>query len=61
LAEVWNTSVKDAADQSGHTFRQGDSVYVWAFLPYYPTQVVPATWGEVLHHLPAWLTENNKD
>jgi hypothetical protein len=61
LAEVWNRSVKDAADQSGHTFTQGDSVYVWVFLPYYPTQVVPATWGEVLNNLPTWLSEIDKN
>jgi hypothetical protein len=57
LAELWNSRVEDAARLSGYTFTEGDSVYVWAFLPGYPDQVVPATWGDVLNHLPKWLSE----
>ena len=61
LAELWNTSVRDAAELSGHTFSKGDSVYIWVFLPIYPTEVVPATWGELLIHMPAWLGEIDTD
>ncbi len=63
LAEVWNMSVKDAAVRSGHTFtvRGDESLYVWVFVPKYPTQVVPATWHEVLTNLPTWLSERNRN
>ena len=61
LAEVWNTSVKEASERSGHTYSNGKSLYVWVFVPKHPTQVVPATWGEVLHNLPTWLSEKNKN
>ncbi len=60
LGEVWNTRVRDAANLSGHTFTKGDALYVWAFLPSHPDEVVPATWGEVLHNLPEWLGETAK-
>jgi hypothetical protein len=57
LAEVWNTKVRDAAQLSGYTFDKGDSVYIWVFRANDPIEVVPATWGEVLNHLPQWLSE----
>ena len=63
LSEVWNLRVRDAAKLSGNvlgrTDSTGDSIYVWAFLPDHPDQVVPATWGEVLDHVPRWLSEND--
>jgi hypothetical protein len=61
LAEVWTAKVRDAANLSGHTFTKGDSLYVWAFLPNHPDEVVLATWGEVLNHLPKWLSEMDKN
>ncbi len=61
LAEVWNSRVRDAANLSGHTFTKGDSLYIWAFLPETADEVVPATWGELLKNLPAWLDEQNKN
>jgi hypothetical protein len=57
LAEVWNTRLRDAADLSGHKFTKGESMYVLIFLPSYPDEVVLATWGDVLHWLPQWLSE----
>jgi hypothetical protein len=61
ISEVWNTRVKDAAHLSGYTFDKGDSVYIWVFVPHDPVEVVPATWGEVLTHLPRWLSEADKN
>ena len=61
LAEIWNVRVTDAADLSGHTFKTGDTVYVWAFLPERHDEVIPATWGEILKHLPTWLSEIEKN
>jgi hypothetical protein len=57
LAEVWDVRVRDAAILSGHTFDKGDSVYIWVFLPSLPHEVIPATWGHVLSHLPTWLSK----
>jgi hypothetical protein len=61
LSEVWELRVKDAARLSGHlsgrTASNGESFYVWAFLPNHADQVVPATWGKVLDNMPAWLAE----
>ncbi len=61
LAEVWTIKVPIAADLSGHTFTKGDTVYVWVFLPHHAVEVVPATWGDVLIHLPEWLSEFDKN
>ena len=57
LAEVWNLKVKDAADRSGYTFSGGDTFFVWVFVPGHREEVVPATWGEVLDHLPTWMMQ----
>ncbi len=65
LAEVWDLSLKDAAELSGYlsgdTLPPGDKIYVWAFLPTYPEQVVLATWGNVLNRLPKWLSETDRN
>jgi hypothetical protein len=59
LAEVWSLRVKDAARLSGHLpgnqIAAGRTVYIWVFLPDNAEEVVPATWGKVLDHLPEWL------
>jgi hypothetical protein len=61
LGEVWNSSIKDAAELSGHTFTDGESLYMWVFVPKHSTQVVPATWYEVLNHVPVWLSDVDKN
>ncbi len=33
LAEVWTTTLRDAAKLSGYISEKGDTVYVWIFLP----------------------------
>jgi len=63
LTEVWDLKVKDAADRSGYTFKSGgDTFFIWVFVRGHPDEAVPATWGQVLDHLPQWLQEaQNKD
>jgi hypothetical protein len=61
LAEVWDKSVRDAADLSGYTFDRGDTVYIWVFLPNHTDEVVPATWDRVLNNLPRWIAENQRN
>jgi hypothetical protein len=61
LAEVWNMRVRDAADLSGDISEKGDTMYLWVFVPNHASEVVPATWDQVLNHLPAWLGESDKD
>ena len=55
LAEVWKLKVKDAAERSGYTFSDGDTFFVWVFMPAHKHEVVLATWGQVLEHLPEWM------
>lgn len=58
LAEVWALKFRDAARRSGRQLKSKgphDMCYVWIFLPKDETDVVPATWTEVLNHLPDWL------
>jgi hypothetical protein len=57
LAEVWNMKVKAAADLSGYHFSGGDTFFVWVFVPEHREEAVPATWGQVLEHLPKWMDE----
>lgn len=61
LGEVWNTNVRQAAQQSGYTVDKGDSVYIWVFRPNDSVEVVPATWDQVLRHLPQWLSESDRN
>jgi hypothetical protein len=61
LAEVWDRPIQDAARLSGYTYTfgagadEGDTFFIWVFAPTHPDEVVPATWGKVLEHLPEWL------
>jgi hypothetical protein len=59
LAEVWNLSIRDAANLSGYISPKGDTVFVWVFVPEHASEVAPATWDQVLNHLPMWLNEND--
>ena len=58
LTEVWNLKVKDAADRSGYSFSSGDTFFVWIFVSTHPDEFVPATWGQVLDHLPHWIKDS---
>jgi hypothetical protein len=55
LAEVWDLKIKDAATRSGYRVVNGDTFFIWVFVPTYPKDVVPATWENVLKNLPSWL------
>ena len=56
LAEVWNLKLKDAATASGYQLKsQGDTFFVWIFLPPSPQDAILATWTNVLENLPVWL------
>jgi hypothetical protein len=61
LAELWDLPLQEAAKHSGYSFgagsREGDTFFIWVFLPNRQDEVVPATWGEVLRRLPKWLEE----
>ena len=61
LAEVWDLPLQDAARLSGYTLDaaspEGDTFFIWVFVPTHQREVVPATWGRVLDNLPAWLKE----
>jgi hypothetical protein len=61
LAEVWDLPLQEAARLSGYTFGtaspKGDTFFIWIFVPAQESEVVPATWGQVLDNLPAWLKE----
>jgi hypothetical protein len=60
LSEVWNLKVKDAADLSGYRSSGGNTLFIWIFVPPNGNEAVPATWGEVLDHLPDWLESAKK-
>jgi class 3 adenylate cyclase len=61
LAEVWDLPLQEAARLSGYTLGatspEGDTFFIWVFVPTQQSEVVPATWGRVLDNLPAWLKE----
>jgi hypothetical protein len=61
LAEVWDLPLQEAARLSGYTFGtaspKGDAFFIWVFVPAQESEVVPATWGQVLDNLAAWLKE----
>jgi len=63
LAEVWDLTLEEAALQSGYNVagapKEGELFFMWVYLPDYPYQVVPATWGEVFKRIPEWL--NSKE
>jgi hypothetical protein len=60
LSEVWKRKFTDAADLSGYNSKSGDSFFIFIFLPANPDEAVPATWGEVLKHIPIWFQEANE-
>jgi serine/threonine protein kinase len=60
LADVWHLRVRDAANRSGYISEKGDTVYLWVFVPSHASEVIPATWDQVLNHLPSWLSENDE-
>jgi hypothetical protein len=33
---------------------------MWVYVPDYPSEVVPATWGEVFKRIPEWLSGKEK-
>jgi hypothetical protein len=55
LAEVWKLKVVDAASRSGYRLIDGDTFFIWVFLPIQKQEAVLATWGQVLNHLPEWM------
>ena len=57
LAEVWNRKLQDAANLSGYNTNDGDEFFIFVYLPLNPDQAVPATWDEVLKHIPTWFKE----
>ena len=57
LTEVWDLTLRQAADRSGYTFSVGDTFFVWVFVTEHGEDAVSATWDEVLDHLPAWTDE----
>ena len=60
LAEVWDLTLEEAALQSGYNVagdpKEGELFFMWVYVPDYPSEVVPATWGEVFKRIPEWLS-----
>ena len=59
LSEVWELTIQQAAEKSGYTYIDGDTFFVWVYVPYGPDEFTPATWREVFAHMPEWL-ENGR-
>ena len=60
LVPYWNMKVQDAAKRSGYRLVENsnvDTFFIFIFLPQDARELTPATWGEVLRHLPDWLNE----
>lgn len=58
LAEVWDLTIQQAAEKSGYRYKgDGDTLFVWIFVPYHSNEFTPATWRNILESLPEWLDE----
>jgi hypothetical protein len=55
LAEVWKLKIQEAAERSGYVFSDGDTLFIWVFMPASRREAVLATWSQVLEHLPEWM------
>jgi hypothetical protein len=58
LSEVWNLNIQQAAEKSGYYYRgDGDTLFMWVYIPYQSNEFTPATWRDIFSKLPEWLDE----
>jgi hypothetical protein len=56
LSEVWDLTIQQAAEKSGYRYKDnGDTLFIWVFVPYHSNEFAPATWRQVIERLPDWL------
>ena len=55
LSEVWDLTIQQAAEKSGYAYKDGDTFFIWVYVPYHSSEFTPATWRQVLARLPDWL------
>lgn len=55
LSEVWDLTIQQAAEKSGYAYQDGDTFFIWVYVPYHSNEFTPATWRQVLARLPDWL------
>jgi hypothetical protein len=55
LSEVWDMKLEDAAKMSGYYNDEGDTFFIWIYVPVHDHEFVPATWRQVLTNLPTWM------
>ncbi len=60
LSEVWDLTIQQAAEKSGYNYRDGDTLFIWVFVPYHSNEFTPATWRHVLERLPEWLEAKSR-
>ncbi len=56
LSEVWDLTLQQAAERSGYAYTgEGDTLFIWVYVPYHSSEFTPATWRHVLERMPEWL------
>ncbi len=54
LGAVWRMKLKDAATYSGYPLDSAEGekkIFIWVFLPTHETEVVPATWKNIITYI----------